>query len=259
MSSHLLKSFQLNNRVLMPSVGLGTYRVRDEAELPKILQCALDSGYRLIDTAQVYRNEAAIGNFLHKKFTDPSCSLVREDIFITSKLAPANQGYDACYKSICDSLSALKVDYIDLFLIHWPGTQGVKRDDSATNAKNRAESWRAMEQAYRENKPALNQVELHPFYPQNELHQLCSKSNVLIQAYSSFGEGSLLNPSSVHHQTLVQRIMQKVPDFNSQHLPHHLLHWALARNISVIPKSTTPGRIASNFEVFNVPVDKKVL
>ncbi|KAJ9084873.1 hypothetical protein DSO57_1019513 [Entomophthora muscae] len=139
-----------------------------------------------------------------------------------------------------------------------------------------------MEQAYRENKvraigvsnyttshmqelletcqvqPALNQVELHPFYPQNELHQLCSKSNVLIQAYSSFGEGSLLNPSSVYHQTLVQRIMQKVPDFNSQHLPHHLLHWALARNISVIPKSTTPGRIASNFEVFNVPVDEKI-
>lgn len=184
--------------------------------------------------------------------------------------------------AICDSLLSLGVEYIDLFLIHWPGTQGVKRDDAQTNAKNRAESWRAMEQAYRENKvraigvsnytashmeelleacqvrPAVNQVELHPFYPQHELQQLCAKNNVLLQAYSSFGEGSLLNPSSEQHRLLVESVTHKLPGFNALHLPQHLLQWALARNIAVIPKSLQPERIASNFEVLSLPVNEEV-
>ncbi|KAK3831691.1 MAG: putative reductase [Linnemannia elongata] len=140
--------YTLSNGVQMPSVGLGTYRVRDQPTLDTCLLEALRSGYRLIDTATVYRNEAAIGNSL-KRILEQNLipGLTRQDIFLTSKLAPKDQGYDACYQAVTDSLRNLQVDYIDLYLIHWPGTSKLKLQDPQ-NAINRVESWRALEDLY---------------------------------------------------------------------------------------------------------------
>ncbi|KAG0296818.1 hypothetical protein BGZ96_008422 [Linnemannia gamsii] len=142
------KIYTLSNGVQMPSVGLGTYRVRDQATLDTCILEALRSGYRLIDTATVYKNEAAIGNSLKRIFEQNLIpGLTRQDIFLTSKLAPKDQGYDACYQAVTDSLRNLQVDYIDLYLIHWPGTAKLKLPDPQ-NAINRMESWRALEDLY---------------------------------------------------------------------------------------------------------------
>ncbi|KAF9906377.1 hypothetical protein EC991_000707 [Linnemannia zychae] len=128
--------YTLSNGVQMPSIGLGTYRVRDQATLDTCILEALRSGYRLIDTATVYRNEAAIGNSL-KRILEQNLvpGLTRQDIFLTSKLA------------VTESLRNLQVDYIDLYLIHWPGTAKLKLPDPQ-NAINRMESWRALEDLY---------------------------------------------------------------------------------------------------------------
>ncbi|KAF8947110.1 hypothetical protein BGZ47_010250 [Haplosporangium gracile] len=135
--------YALSNGIQMPSVGLGTYRVQDQTTLDTCVLEALRSGYRLIDTATVYKNEAAIGNSLKRIFEQNLVpGLTRQDIFLTSKL-----GYDACYQAVTDSLRNLQVDYIDLYLIHWPGTAKLKLPDPQ-NAINRMESWRALEDLY---------------------------------------------------------------------------------------------------------------
>ncbi|KAI9236161.1 MAG: NADP-dependent oxidoreductase domain-containing protein [Podila humilis] len=132
----------------MPSVGLGTYRIRDQDTLDACILEALRSGYRLIDTATVYRNEVMIGNSLKKIFEQNLVpGLTRQDLFITSKLAPKDQGYGACYKAVLNSISNLQLDYIDLYLIHWPGTAKLKLPDPQ-NATNRMESWHALEDLY---------------------------------------------------------------------------------------------------------------
>ncbi|KAK3816262.1 MAG: NADP-dependent oxidoreductase domain-containing protein [Benniella sp.] len=144
----LARAFTLSNGIRMPYVGLGTYRVRDQATLETCLLEALQAGYRLIDTASVYRNEAAIGHSL-KRILEQNLvpGLTRQDIFLTSKLAPKDQGYDACLQAVEESLKNLQVDYIDLYLIHWPGTAKLKLPDPQ-NAINRTESWRALEDLY---------------------------------------------------------------------------------------------------------------
>ncbi|KAG0363242.1 hypothetical protein BG005_001975 [Podila minutissima] len=140
-------SYTLSNGVQMPSVGW-TYRVRDQDTLDICILEALRSGYRMIDTATVYRNEAMIGNSLKKIFEQNLVpGLTRQDIFITSKLAPKDQGYDTCYKAVLESIKNLQVDYIDLYLIHWPGTARLKLPDPK-NATNRMESWHALEDLY---------------------------------------------------------------------------------------------------------------
>ncbi|KAF9352488.1 hypothetical protein BGX26_009720 [Mortierella sp. AD094] len=127
---------------------VGTYRVRDQATLDTCLLEALRSGYRLIDTASVYRNEVAIGNSLKRILEENLVpGLTRQDIFLTSKLAPKDQGYEACYQAVLESLQNLQVDYIDLYLIHWPGTARLKLSHPQ-NSINRMGSWHALEDLY---------------------------------------------------------------------------------------------------------------
>ncbi|KAF9108610.1 hypothetical protein BGX27_008279 [Mortierella sp. AM989] len=139
------RTFTLSNGISMPSVGR---MVRDQATLDACILEALRSGYRLIDTASVYKNEVAIGDSL-KRILEQNLvpGLTRQDIFLTSKLAPKDQGYDACYQAVLESLQNLQVDYIDLYLIHWPGTAKLKLPDPQ-NAINRMESWHALEDLY---------------------------------------------------------------------------------------------------------------
>lgn len=273
----------LSNGVVIPSFGLGTYRLRNPTELKRSLNAALSSGYRMIDTAQVYRNEAQIGCFLEERFCDTQAGITRKDVFIVTKLAPRNQGFEACYAAILESLKELKTEYIDLFLIHWPGAQGVKRDDTATNAKFRSGSWKAIEKAYSEGKlrsigvsnytishlkellaecsvkPQVLQVEMHPFYPQHEIRSFCASNHIQVMAYSSFGEGSLLDSKSEAYTKMRDHFEKNLADaLNSFGLPRHLLHWGLDSGAIVIPKSSCPERIASNIESLNVPIDRKI-
>lgn len=129
----------------MPPIGLGTWQIQSAKEINKVLDAALEAGYRFIDTAQVYKNEEKIGDALKELL--PKHGLKREDIFITSKLAPINQGEENCEKSVLQSLKNLQTDYLDLFLIHWPGA-GKLRADNPANSVNRMNSWKILENLY---------------------------------------------------------------------------------------------------------------
>ncbi|PIC38019.1 hypothetical protein B9Z55_010166 [Caenorhabditis nigoni] len=185
----------------MPLIGMGTWQIRKEETLHKVIDEGLKEGYRFIDTAQVYGNEAAIGRILEKVL--PQHSLKREDIWITSKLGPANAGLKAARKSIEKSLKDLKVDYLDLMLIHWPGSS--LKSENPKNKVLRQESWDVMCEMMNEGKlkaigvsnfeichleelkksstvvPAVNQVEYHPHFHQDELVNYCRDNNIHFQ------------------------------------------------------------------------------
>ncbi|KAI9590986.1 NADP-dependent oxidoreductase domain-containing protein [Syncephalis fuscata] len=239
-----------------------------------------------IDTASVYRNEEAIGRVLQCVFEDADSfnGLKRSDIFITTKLAPRDQGYEACLKAFETSRQKLGVEYIDLYLIHWPGTQKLKTDDPR-NAENRMGSYRALEELYREGKiraigvsnytirhlkqllddtnisiqPSVLQTELHPLWPDRELVAFCRKHNIQLEAYSSLGEGALVN--GTYPLPAVTRAVTQLNQRNSNSSSNSnnsengqslitdaqvLLRWAIQRQFVVIPKSTNPKRITEN-------------
>ncbi|XP_058251617.1 glyoxal reductase [Hemibagrus wyckioides] len=252
---------QLNTGAQMPLLGLGTFRLQGPEETYRTVDAALTAGYRAFDTAAVYRNEAHIGQALSTLL--PKHGLSRADVFITSKLSPRDQGSkarDGCLRS----LEQLGLDYIDLFLIHWPGTQGLDVKDKR-NPDNRAQSWATLEEFHAEGKfraigvsnytvkhmhellksckvvPAVLQVEFHPKLAQKELIALCEKSGVCFQAYSSLGTGVLLSDHLV--QVMAERC-GKTP-------AQVLLRWAVQQNIPVLPKSCQPDRVQENGRLFD--------
>ncbi|XP_063293388.1 uncharacterized oxidoreductase YtbE-like [Pelobates fuscus] len=257
----LPSSVNLNNGITMPLLGLGTFRLRELQNITKAVDAALACGYRSFDTACVYRNEADLGCALRQLL--PVHGLTRSDIFITSKLAPADLGQNA-REACLQSLKELGCEYLDLYLIHWPGRQGWRSDD-ARNVEARKEAWKAMEDLYDAGlikaigvsnytehhltpllascrvKPAVLQVEFHPQLPQTDLLSWCTENGVHLQAYSSLGCGNLLGKEDVKK---VANVYRKTPS-------QVLLRWALRQGVGVIPKSSDPERIKDNFDVWD--------
>ncbi|XP_075236915.1 glyoxal reductase-like isoform X2 [Lycorma delicatula] len=260
------KTFTLSSGAKLPIVGLGTYRIRGEQLIYNVLDAALAAGYRSIDTATVYENEADIGNALQKLL--PKYNLKREDIFITSKLAPFDQGGHRVVKAVSRSLEKLKLDYLDLYLIHWPGVANIDVSDKR-NAELRFESWVELEKIHYHGEgtlksigvsnytaqhleelldvcdvpPVINQIEFHPHYRQNDnLYKLCEKSNVLLQAYSPLGGSNSAYVLDEHPVNHVADIYQKTS-------AQVLLRWALQCGYAIIPKSVNPGRIVDNCDL----------
>ncbi|XP_072543788.1 glyoxal reductase [Salminus brasiliensis] len=254
-------SVLLNTGAHMPLLGLGTYRLRGPEDTYQVVDAALTAGYRAFDTAAVYRNEAELGQALRTLL--PKHGLSRADVFITSKLSPKDQGAksrDGCVRS----LEQLGLDYIDLFLIHWPGTQGQDVGDKR-NPKNRSQSWATLEDFHTEGKfkaigvsnytvkhmqellkgcrvvPAVLQVEFHPRLAQKELRALCEESGVCFQAYSSLGTGVLLT------DPVVQGVAERYGKTPAQ----VLLRWALQQHVPVLPKSAQPNRVQENGCLFD--------
>lgn len=203
-------------------------------------------------------------------------NLQRKDIFVTSKLATKDQGYENTIAAVKSSLKRLDLEYIDLYLIHWPGTAGLAPDDPQ-NVVNRQQSWRALEdlkesgvlkaigvsnylkhhledmKASARMMPAVNQFELHPAHVPHEVIEFCSQHDIFIQTYASLGEGRLLNAE----------FLAKYPDFNriaEKHnvsVPQVLLNWAVAHGWGVIPKSVHADRIRSNFALYEFKLDSE--
>ncbi|KAM4017183.1 putative oxidoreductase YtbE isoform 2-T2 [Anomaloglossus baeobatrachus] len=251
----------------MPLLGLGTFRLRGLENLLLAVDAALECGYRSFDTAAVYRNEADLGHALRQLL--PKYGLARSDIFITSKLSPADLGQgarDACLKSLAE----LGVEYLDLYLVHWPGKQGLRSDD-ARNQAAREESWKALEGLYQTGTikalgvsnyteahlaqligscsvpPAVLQVECHPRLPQTALLNWCNKNGVHLQAYSSLGCGDLLGDVEVC----------KVANMHGRTPSQVLLRWALQQGVGVIPKASAPTRIKENIKVWDFQLRKE--
>jgi diketogulonate reductase-like aldo/keto reductase len=200
----------LNNGRQMPMVGFGTYLLKDETECKKLVLSSLQVGYRLIDTASVYKNEPFVGEVLSDHKQLDQLGLKRSDIFVTTKVGPADQGKDSCRASVLKSLENLKLDYVDLVLIHWPGVSGHEPHDPI-HAIKRQESWQDLEALCRDGKvrsigvsnytiehlkqllshcsirPSVNQVEFHPLLFQLELLNYCKSEQIVLQAYSSLG------------------------------------------------------------------------
>ncbi|XP_063975739.1 glyoxal reductase-like [Diachasmimorpha longicaudata] len=249
----------------MPLVGIGTFRVTGRERIHSVLDEALDVGYTSIDTAAVYRNEEDIGYAL-KTLLDKH-NIEREEIFITTKLAPSENGNPKRIREAVErSLKALNLSYIDLYLIHWPGAAGIPEGD-IDNIKLRAKTWEALvdlksqgflrsigvsnynirhlERLMQDCKgvrPAVNQVELHPHYPQRDLVEFCEQQGIHVQAYSSLG-------TSTDNSLLKDPVVCRIAGELNVSPARLLLKWALQQGIGIIPKAVQKNHIRENFQL----------
>ncbi|CAI4221370.1 unnamed protein product [Auanema sp. JU1783] len=256
----------------MPIIGLGTFQIREESTIYDIVDKAFEVGYRFIDTAQCYGNELVIGTALKKLL--PKHGLERKDVFITTKLAPSNQGAKKAADSIEQSLEDLQLDYIDLMIIHWPGVNKMKVH-SPENAAYRRESYETLQRYYKQGKlkaigvsnyelchmeellsfasvlPALNQVEYHPHFHQTDLVNFCRDKGIHFQAYSSLGSPS--HRTNLFNDDLIKTMAEKY----GVDVPTFLLAWATSQGISVLPRTTNLERLEPNFKAKEVNVKQE--
>ncbi|KAI9138793.1 NADP-dependent oxidoreductase domain-containing protein [Paraphysoderma sedebokerense] len=240
--------------------------MKDEV-VEKAVKQAVSAGYRLFDSAAGYKNEAAIGKSINSILSDPSNSISRSDLFITSKIGPRTQGFEKAYETILTSLSNFNLSYLDLILIHWPGSQKLP-PESTQHSPNRLGTWRALEKAYKEGKvkaigvsnymvnhlnelwehaeikPAVHQFEFHPLWYQRDVVDWCKEHNVVVQAYSSLGEGQLVNGEVEVKE--IKEISMKYGKSKAQ----VLLKWGLQHDAVVIPKTDKVERMQENIDLF---------
>ncbi|HDR4948163.1 aldo/keto reductase [Bacillus cereus] len=247
----------LNNGVEMPWFGLGVFKVEEGPELVEAVKSAIKAGYRSIDTAAIYGNEKAVGEGIRAGIEATGIS--REELFITSKVWNADQGYEETIAAYEESLKKLELDYLDLYLVHWP-VEGKYKD-----------TWRALETLYKEDrvraigvsnfqinhlqdvmkdaeiKPMINQVEYHPRLTQKELQAFCKEQGIQMEAWSPLMQGQLLD-----NETL-----QAIAEKHGKTTAQVILRWDLQNGIITIPKSTKEHRIIANADVFNFELTKE--
>ena len=243
-----MKTVALNNGVAMPLLGFGVFQVSDPAECERSVCAALEVGYRLIDTAASYGNEDAVGAALRRS------GVPRDQLFITTKLWLSDAGYDRTKKAFERSMKRLQLDYLDLYLIHQPYGDVYG-------------SWRAMEELYREKriraigvsnfhpdrimdlmlhnevKPAVNQIETHPFHQQIETQEFLKANDVQIESWGPFAEGK----NNIFQNELLRSIAAKYHKSVAQ----VIVRWLTQRGVIAIPKSVRKERMAENFAVFD--------
>lgn len=247
MPVNLQDTTTLHNGVKMPWLGLGVYQMEDGNEVIKSVTAALDYGYRSIDTAAGYENEQGVGEAIK------ASGIPREEIFVTSKIRNSDQGYESTLEAFQASLDKLGLDYLDLYLIHWP-VEGKYKD-----------TWRAMEKLYNDGKiraigvsnfhthhltslltvanivPMVNQVEFHPHLYQEELRNFCREKNIQLEAWSPLKQGELLK------EPVLEEIAEKYHKTTAQ----VLIRWDLDKEVVTIPKSSKEKRIKQNADVFD--------
>ena len=240
-------SIGLSDDNSIPALGLGVAELSD-ADTERAVSAALDIGYRLIDTASAYGNEAAVGRAI------AASGIPRAEIFLTTKLATDDQGFQSSQDAIKASLERLGMDFVDLYLIHWPATELGKYIDSfAAMMRSQADGLAksiGVSNFTPENltdlidltfvTPAVNQIELHPLLNQSDLRAANAEHNVVTEAYSPLGVGNLLDNAAV---TAIGSSYDVSP-------AQVLIRWSLQLGNVVIPRSSSPERIAENFDVF---------
>jgi len=237
----------------MPLLGLGVFQVENLEECEEAVLTAIDSGYRLIDTAAVYLNESAVGNAIKKS------GVKREELFITTKLWIQDAGYEKTQKAFETSLKKLQVDYLDLYLIHRP-------------LGDYYGSWRAMEDLYKEGRiraigisnfypdevvdlvahnevvPAVNQIELNPFFQRADEHERLKKNNILTQSWASFAEGK--------NDFFKNEVLSSIGQKYNKSIAQVTLRWLIQREIAVIPKSVKKERMEENYDIWDFELSK---
>lgn len=248
-----METVQFYNGRTMPKIGLGTYRVKDSDECRESVKYAIEQGYRSIDTAMIYGNEETVGQGIKEGLE--STGLSREDLFITSKLWLTDFGRQNVEDAYRQSVEKLGLDYLDLYLMHWPGT----------NEAVMIDTWRGMEDLYKQNqvknigvsnftpehfeallaqvsiKPVINQVEFHPYLTQNKLRKYLEAQNIIMESWSP-----LMN-SQILHDEVINEVANEVGKTSAQ----VVIRWNIQHDVVVIPKSVTPHRIEENLDIWN--------
>ena len=238
----------------MPILGFGVYQISDLEECERCVLDAINVGYRLIDTAQAYQNEEAVGNAVKK------CSVSREDLFITTKVWISNAGYEKAKISIEESMRKLQMDYIDLVLIHQPfndyyGTYRAMEDmykERAIHAIGVSNFYpdRLIDLIqFNEIVPAINQVETHPFNQQVKAQEIMKKYNVQIESWGPFAEG--------RNDLFSNETLKAVGEKYGKSIAQTTLRYLIQRDVIVIPKSVHNERIIQNFDVFDFELAKE--
>lgn len=244
-----VQTIKLNTGANMPAIGFGTWKIRFNGNAKKVVKQALDAGYRLIDTAKIYGNEKGVGAAIRESGID------RKEIFVTTKLWNGDQGYDNALNAFDESLKKLGLEYVDLYLIHWPVTG------------KRLDSWRALQDIHRGGKahnigvsnftvrhleelvsksemvPSVNQIEFHPFIykDQKPILDFCKQHKIVVEAYSPLAHGNRINDP----------VIRQIADKYKKSAAQIMLRWALQHGTVPIPKSTDQQRIVENIDIFD--------
>ncbi|MFD0586604.1 aldo/keto reductase [Paenibacillus sp. GCM10027627] len=246
MTKALTESTVLSNGIHMPWFGLGVWQVKNDGEAENTVRTALEEGYRSIDTAAIYQNETGVGAGIR------ASGIAREQIFVTTKIWNADQGYESSLAAFEGSLAKLETDYVDLLLIHWPVKEKYK------------ETWRALEKIYSDGKaraigvsnfqihhlqdliatseivPMVNQVEYHPLLTQEDLLSFCRDNGIQLMAWSPLMQGNLDN-----------RLLAEIGAKYGKSPAQVVLRWDLHNGVVTIPKSTNAARIKENAAIFD--------
>ncbi|WP_440706292.1 aldo/keto reductase [Heyndrickxia oleronia] len=257
MVKNLQDTTTLHNGVKMPWFGIGVFKVEEGPELVHAVRAAIKNGYRSIDTAAIYGNEEGVGQGIREGIQE--AGITREDLFVTSKVWNADLGYESTIQAYETSLKKLGLDYLDLYLIHWPVEGKYK------------EAWRALETLYKagkikaigvsnfqthhleelmkdaEIKPMVNQVEYHPRLTQKEVQTFCQEHGIQLEAWSPLMQGQLLN----------NEVLTEIATKYNKSVAQVILRWDLQSGVVTIPKSTKEHRIIENANVFDFELTKE--
>lgn len=256
-----METMNLNNGLTIPSLGFGSFLIPPGDDTVNAVLCALQSGYTHIDTAAIYRNEQSVGEAVRRS------GIPRQDLFITSKLWNSERGYDTTLRAFDRTMEALGMDYLDLYLIHWPANRLMFGDDAE---RLNLDTWHAMERLNKEGRirtigvsnfmphqlklffdeaetiPAVDQIEFHPGFTQQACVDFCHEKGIVVEAWSPLGRGAALTDG------LIQSIASKHGRTPAQ----VVIRWVLQKGVLPLVKSVNPARIAENLQVLDFALDQ---
>ena len=258
----MIPNYKMKNGVEIPVIGFGTFQIPDGPEVENACLAAFEYGYTHIDTASSYQNEKSVGTAVAKS------GIPREDLFITTKLWNTEQGYESTLKSCDIQLDSLGMDYVDLYLIHWPLTC-IYEDEYP---QRMLDTWRAFEELYEAKKvraiglsnfllhhidtlmetariaPMLNQLEIHPGYNQSDIVDYCKKNDIVVESWGPLARGKLM---------LEEGLLKDLSEKYGKSPAQIALRWNYQQGLLPLPRSVTPKRIKENIEIFDFELEEE--